>query len=323
MASADEFAKPGTRHNLPYLEIDALLTGRGYVSSEVSTAIQVLQARAPGARPLTRHFAEVLLNLSNTSHVAILTGFVVPAVLPQGENDGPLGSVVLARALVGAGLHPILFADPPLLETTRWLVAEMRADVPVHCLTALLQGRFVKHLGAVIAVEKPGRSAHGVMHTFDGHAIVGGSLSVDAAFERWGNQAVPTLSIGDRGNEVGFGALCEAVLEAFPSAATCRCGCDAGIVSTTSADLVLPAAVSNWGAYGVAAALALLQGDPDLAHCPADEARLLHVAAVRGCADGVVRRCGFGVDGLSGSTSVQLVSELHDMVRRALGETHG
>ena len=85
-------------------------------------------------------------------------------------------------------------------------------------------------------------------------------------------------------------------------------------MSTTETEELLPAAVSNWGAYGLAAALALITSAENLALHPHEERRLLQVAAVRGCVDGVHRRCGFGVDGIEGERSVAVVRSLYDLV---------
>ena len=68
----------------------------------------------------------------------------------------------------------------------------------------------------------------------------------------------------------------------------------------------------------MAAGLALLTGTPDLALKPEEEERMLKVAAVRGCRDGVRRRGLFGVDGVPGAGSVRIVSELAQTVTNTL-----
>jgi len=310
----------GERTALPgrslFRRIDEILAGEGWVKPEFSSAIRSLQSESPGPSPLVLEIATRLLGLTQP-RVALLTGFVVPKLFPQGENDGPLGSIVLGQTLARIGFEPTLFTDPPLVETARWLTAEIGGSFPVRSLSQLDMGDAWNSFDAVIAIEKPGANERGVMHTFDGNAIRHGSLQVDALFHACRRACISTFAIGDRGNEAGFGTIREAVQRVFPHTVACQCGCGAGILAASCADFVLPAAVSNWGAYGVVAALALLAERPDLAHTPAAEERLLRVAAVRGCADGVLRRSSFGVDGLPGQLSVGVVAALHRVVQEA------
>ena len=126
-----------------------------------------------------------------------------------------------------------------------------------------------------------------------------------------------TIAIGDRGNEVGFGAIYNEVLSLVPEARRCACGCGGGIAAVTPADLLYPAAVSNWGAYGLCAGLAVAFGDRSLALRPDEEERLLRVAAVRGCRDGLLKTAAFGVDGISGSISIRIVAALEAIVAKA------
>jgi len=99
-----------------------------------------------------------------------------------------------------------------------------------------------------------------------------------------------------------------------PEARRCTCGCGGGIAAVTPADHLYPAAVSNWGAYGLCAGLALATGDRSLVLQPEEEERLLRVAAVRGCRDGLLRAAAFGVDGISGSISIRIVRVLQKFV---------
>src|SRR5205823_13526068 len=59
-------------------------------------------------------FAAACESLASTSNaaVAIVTGFYIPhAVPPCGETDGPLGALVLARALTPLGIKVVLATD--------------------------------------------------------------------------------------------------------------------------------------------------------------------------------------------------------------------
>lgn len=302
-----------------FREIDVILSGQDRVGPDVVDFIQHLQTQQSHPTGVALHIAEELILLRNQD-VYLFTGFVVPGRYPYGENDGPLGTLALTRALHRAGLIPTIWVDPQLMDNALWLAAELGVAQfvrPVN-LEDLAQLRHVP--AAAIAIEKPGRNARGILHTFDGEAIHGGSIPIDELFLQWHDAATLTLGIGDRGNEIGFGGLRHVIEERLPSSARCHCGCGGGVVSATPANLVLPAAVSNWGAYGLAAAMAILIQDDALLLDPAEERRLLQVAAVRGCVDGIQQRGTFGIDGLSGEISVDVVRALQAIAMMAIAK---
>ena len=68
-----------------------------------------------------------------------------------------------------------------------------------------------------------------------------------------------TIGIGDGGNEIGFGHAEAALKEALPIARACGCPCAGGIADATDVSVCVTAATSNWGAYAIMAALAMLQ----------------------------------------------------------------
>ena len=306
-----------TTHDAAFEQIDRIIAGVGRIERRVSDYILALQRELSPESSITLEVAEQLSLLSG--RVAYLfTGFVVPSRYPKGENGGPLGALALARALRSAGLRPTLWVDPQLVDTALWLAAELAVTIPVQAIDLAELEKRRSEPAVAIAIEKPGNNNQGIMHTFDGLAISSGSLSIDALFLHWNASQTLTMAIGDRGNEIGFGALSEPIARWAPSSLTCQCGCGGGVVASTPAQRVLPAAVSNWGAYGIAAALALLAGDTTGLLEPAEEERMLRVAAVRGCVDGICRRGCYGVDGLPGMTSVAVVQALKDTVLDAL-----
>lgn len=301
-----------------FKRIDELVCGAGFVSGDTADRTRAYQAALSSEAPLCRAIAAALLAAPG-ARVSLFTGFVVPGRYPAGENDGPLGTAALSRALKRARFSPTIHVDPEVLETMRWLLAELGADV---CVTSMDRASPVPldSIDIAVAIEKPGTNSEGVLHTFDGNRIDEGSMPVDRLFVDLNRAGTLTIGIGDQGNEVGFGLLHDVLEDLNPRTRSCACGCGGGIAAATGTRYLFPAAVSNWGAYGLAAALALLVGDPALALRADEERRMLLVAAVRGCCDGVRRRGVFGVDGLAGDVSVRLVGALHDLVTRYLAQ---
>ena len=301
----------------PFERIDRTVAGIGFVDQRLSEYIQQLQAALSEVPPLSYQIAERLRRLKGKS-VFLFTGFVVPELYPQGENDGPLGTIALSRALEQTGLLSTIWVDPQLLDSAMWLGAELGIEAPIRAIDLDELGRCAHLPAAVIAIEKPAQNEKNTMHTFDGIAITSGSVPIDCLLHEWTEANILTIGIGDRGNEIGFGLLRDEVAKLRPETASCRCGCGGGVVSSTSTQLLLPAAISNWGAYGIAASLAILANDEALLLDPDEETRLLQVAAVRGCVDGVQRRGGFGVDGISGQISVAVVRQLQRIAQQAI-----
>jgi hypothetical protein len=301
-----------------FRRIDDLACGAGFAPEETVSRSRAFQAALGTRTPLCRTVAEALL-AERGGRFDLYTGFVVPGKYPNGENDGPPGTVALARALRRVGLRPEIRVDREVLETVRWLLAELHANAAVRPI-----GPDVPDAPDVaIAIEKPGANALGVMHTLDGARIEGGSRPVDRAFADLYEAGALTVAIGDQGNEIGFGAIAETVGRINPRAHSCTCGCGGGIASVTPTTLLYPSAVSNWGAYGLVASLALLAGDASILLRPEEERRMLKVCAVRGCCDGVRRHGTYGIDGIDGSISVGLVAALEELVLAELGRANG
>ena len=308
------------QHSDLFAEIDRLVCGAGFVPEETAMRAHALQAAVrihTSDTPLSAAIIDSLL-AHRHERVALFTGFVVPDIFPCGESDGPLGAVGLARALKRAGFTVSIYADPQVLDHTTWLAAEIEADVPIHPIPEDPSAGFAGAMDVAVAIEKPGENAMGFLHAWSGQRIEAGSISIDALFARLNAESRLTVAIGDRGNEIGFGAIYNEVVALVPEARRCTCGCGGGTAAVTPAKLLYPAAVSNWGAYGLCAGLALATGDRSLALRPEEEERLLNVAAVRGCRDGLLNTAAFGVDGISGSTSIQLVDALSELVDSAL-----
>jgi hypothetical protein len=134
---------------------------------------------------------------------------------------------------------------------------------------------------------------------------------VDAARRR----GILTLGIGDMGNEMGFGAIEAAVRTVVPRADVCQCPCAQGMASAVVTDIVIPASVSNWGAYGVEAALAFLLEKPELMHTPKMEERVITKCLEAGGLEAMYCSTAFVVDNCEGESSMAVVQLLGNMVR--------
>ena len=136
-----------------------------------------------------------------------------------------------------------------------------------------------------MAIERCGRTADGDYHTMRGRSIKEHTAPVDGLFLSL-PPSVLTIGIGDGGNEVGMGTLGDKaarVVSLSPSVVPCQ--------------HLLVATISNWGAYGLTAALSLLSGRPLLPE-PRQLEDYLSFLCSLGCRDGVLGRVSPTVDGL-------------------------
>jgi hypothetical protein len=152
----------------------------------------------------------------------------------------------------------------------------------------------------LVAIERPGRARDGGYWSMRAQTIAPWHREVDALFLR-PPRGVTTIGIGDGGNEVGMGNL---------RAQLARTGGTlARIASVVRVDRLVVAGVSNWGAYGVVAALGRRAGR-DLLHTPDEERALIAACAQAGAVDGMTRQREARVDGLPASAHASFVELL-------------
>ena len=87
------------------------------------------------------------------------------------------------------------------------------------------------------------------------------------------------------------------------------------MATVTPTDVLVVAAVSNWGAYGIEATLAILLERPDLLHGPVEARRVIERCLEAGGLEAMNCTQRFFVDGISGETSVNMVQMLGEMAR--------
>lgn len=191
--------------------------------------------------------------------LGIITGFFVPgAVPPAAETDGPVGAAMLAVGLRRVGVPVRMATDAPCAAAC---AAALRGadlhDVPLDVVAlgcsnddmiATWRAAGVTH---ALAIERCGRGADGRPHNMRGEDIGVHVALLDDLF-----LAGPweTLAVGDGGNEVGMGSLPAGVIAG-------NIANGAAIACTTPAKHLIVAGVSNWGAYGLLGAMALLRGE--------------------------------------------------------------
>jgi hypothetical protein len=167
---------------------------------------------------------------------------------------------------------------------------------------------------AVISVEKAGRNLAGEYHTMKGFNVSACHAKVEAIVSEARKRNILTIAVGDGGNEVGMGNIIQTVLKSVPYASKCQCPCGRGIAAESEVHLLVPAAVSNWGSYGIAANLARITGTPAL-HSPELEEAMLASIVQEGAIDGIEGTPRLSVDGVPVDMLRLIVGLLEKMAR--------
>jgi D-glutamate cyclase len=241
--------------------------------------------------------------LRAAKRVLIVTGFTVEPDMP--ETDGPPGAAVLGRALRRLGARVTYVTDAtnvPLVEAALKTLDEV-SEVVVYPGGAdgarrLLESEKPTHL---VAIERPGRNRAGDYLNMRGDSVAAWNPPIDELFVGRGGARPVTVGIGDGGNEIGMGAVRAKIARLDPLRAR--------IATVVRVDHLVVAGVSNWGGYGVVAALGRLTGN-DLLHTPETERRLIAACVAVGACDGVTRRREPTVDSLGADTHAAVVDLL-------------
>jgi len=239
--------------------------------------------------------------LATALQVGIITGFYVPrGTPPAAETDGPVGAALLLAGLARVGIPGRLATDAPCAPACEAALRGagigipldvVKLDAPLDAAIETWRAAGVTH---ALSIERCGRAADGRPRNLVGLDIGAHTAPLDDLF-----LAGPwdTLAIGDGGNEIGMGAL-------PPGLVAADIANGEAIACVTPANHLVVAGVSNWGAYALLAALAVLRPewrrtllaalDPEL------DRQILETTVLEGPAvDGISRLQAMTVDNLS------------------------
>lgn len=265
--------------------------------------------------------------------VLLTTGFYVAGFA---ETDGPAGTIVVSKALEKLGYHPVIvtdrfckdFFEPENIETVYLPLTAGEEE----CRKVLAE----KKLVGMISIERCGINTRGDYENMRGISIAENTAKADLLFtlagpdsgvalnatgtdgsessaERAGADVpalrVPTIGVGDGGNEIGMGNLSSVITEKL-SLVPCR----------VKVDHLVIASVSNWGAYGIAAELERLSGKKVYSEIdgmtPSEKVRTSIERMVKvGSVDGVTHERVAHVDGFDGAVEAEILDALADSLQ--------
>ncbi|SVC12561.1 uncharacterized protein METZ01_LOCUS265415, partial [marine metagenome] len=212
----------------------------------------------------------------NPGGVIIVTGFYV-VMAGKPETDGPPGAIAIGEALKGLGRTVTYVSDKyttPVLR--RYANGSAVIDFPIDGIEASKQ--HAKDIleqvkpSLLISIERCGRTRDDTYLNMRYVDISPNTARLDYLFD----SDVPSVGIGDGGNEIGMGNLAEVIptIDSLPD-----------YPAVNQVDRLVIASVSNWGGYGLVAALSRIFGK-NLLPSVESETAMLHGMIESGVVDG-------------------------------------
>jgi len=245
------------------------------------------------------------LILANTGTILITTGFYILSA-GAAETDGPPGAIAIGVGLERLGYKVKYVADEHSSNLLRPYVAESSdvIDFPITTFPKSVQYAEdilnTENPSVLISIERCAAAADGLYRNMRDLDISDQTAKVDLLFDMHSK----TIGIGDGGNEIGLGNVIDGVaksetLVSYPA------------ISKVT-ELII-ASVSNWGGYGLLAALSISTGKNVLPTVEEDTERISKMVDL-GAVDGFSGEEIYKVDGFDLTENAALLEKLHELV---------
>ena len=245
--------------------------------------------------------------VDHPGHTVIATGFYV-LMAGKPETDGPPGAIAIGNALSQLGRRVTYVSDEctaPVLRS--WAGDAEVIEFPVTGVAESKQhaAQLLETLkpDLLISIERCGRNRDDEYLNMRGRSITDNTARLDYLFDG----SVPSVGIGDGGNEIGMGNLIDIIptVDSLPD--------DPAI---SEVDRLVIASVSNWGGYGLVAAISRLEGK-NLLPSAESEAGMVEAMIDAGAVDGTTGDAVPTVDNFSMEENGALLARLHMAVAAA------
>ena len=245
------------------------------------------------------------LILANTGTILITTGFYILSA-GAAETDGPPGAIAIGVGLERLGYKVKYVADEHSSNLLRPYVAESSDVIDFPITTLPKSVKYAEDIlntenpSVLISIERCAAAADGLYRNMRDLDISDQTAKVDLLFDMHSK----TIGIGDGGNEIGLGNVIDGVaksetLVSYPT------------VSKVT-ELII-ASVSNWGGYGLLAALSISTDKNVLPTIEEDTERISKMVDL-GAVDGFSGEEIYKVDGFDLTENAALLEKLHELV---------
>ena len=243
--------------------------------------------------------------MDTVGDVILATGFYILSA-GKHETDGPPGAIAIGNALQALGRKVVYVSDGlsiPMLK--HWLGEEAQVvEFPIVTKeeSTLFASKLLKHFnpGLLLSIERCGRTVDGSYLNMRGLDISAHTAKIDFLFD----YDLPSIGIGDGGNEIGMGNL----IEYIPSVPTLP-----NLPAITKVDKLILASVSNWGGYGLVGALSK-HAEKDLLPSSKEFENIIREMVDAGAVDGTSGENKYYVDGFSLAENVEQLERIRNWI---------
>ncbi|MBN19420.1 MAG: hypothetical protein CL758_08115 [Chloroflexi bacterium] len=243
--------------------------------------------------------------LQNKGIVVITTGFYI-ARAGASETDGPPGAIAIGNALEDIGYKVVYVSDKYTIQYLSKIKRDNAIVIEFPISDDDSSKQFANNFlleynpNLLISIERCGfdktfsyRNMHGV--DFSKY-----NAKIDYLF----NNQINSIGIGDGGNEIGMGKFINKIIET-PSLVK--------YPSLTKTSLTIISSVSNWGGYGLVAALSNKIGS-NLLISVEEEIEFIKTIVDMGAVDGFSGQKQYKVDGFNLQDNSFALINLHKLV---------
>tara|TARA_B100001167_G_scaffold174359_1_gene127008 strand:- start:437 stop:1288 length:852 start_codon:yes stop_codon:yes gene_type:complete len=260
---------------------------------------------------LTRDFCFDAANftLANPGKVIITTGFYILSA-GAAETDGPPGAIAIGNALEQIGYEVVYVTDNYCYQMMKAISTETSRviEFPIETLAASreIASKILEteNPDLLISIERCAPATDGLYRNMRDMDITSNTAKIDLLFEKH----YASVGIGDGGNEIGLGNLYSEV-EASTELV--------GFPANTKTTKLIISSVSNWGGYGLVAAISILKGKNLLPSVEKDIHNIKKIVTM-GAVDGFSGDNVEKVDGFTLEENTSFLENLHDFVQDSL-----
>ena len=243
--------------------------------------------------------------LDNPGKVFIVTGFYILSA-KAAETDGPPGAVAIGNALHELGYEVIYVTDTHCTKMLEAISTPNSRIIEFPIVNQSISTQTAEQIlkeenpDLLISIERCAPATDGRYRNMRDMEITNQTAKIDLLFENHSE----TVGIGDGGNEIGLGNLYAEVNKSEDLV---------GFPAKTKVSKLIISSVSNWGGYGLVAALSILKNKNLLLSVEDDTANIQKIVSM-GAVDGFSGENINKVDGFTLDENSAFLKELHALI---------
>ena len=236
----------------------------------------------------------------------ITTGFYIPSAKAP-ETDGPPGALAIGNALNTLGIDVVYVTDKFSTDLLMDAIHGKDSIIDFPITDQDTSKQFAQKLvndirpATIVSIERCGLSRNNTYLNMAGQDITEYTAKIDYLFIGRDN----TIGIGDGGNEIGMGNLAPYItaVDSLPA--------DPAL---TTVKTLLIASISNWGGYGLVAALSRIVKKNLLPSVQWEKDIIRHFVA-KGAVDGVSGKKIHAVDNFELEKNAWALTQLNQLLK--------